>query len=246
MLEYKNVNYQEGNHSILTGINVKFAEKKITAIIGPNGSGKSSLIKLLSLNQSKYQGEIVYCDQQIKTNNLKDDIAIVLQENVFPNHLTVIEFVKLSLVAKHGIFSKLPKNWIKIVNEALDTCNCLELKNQLITSLSGGERQRVLIAAALIKNPKLLVLDEPLSYLDVKYQAIILSLLKELNQRLKITIIIVIHDINQAIHLADNLVLIKNKQIMDILDYTKINENYLEKLYDTKFIKQNNHFILKL
>ncbi len=246
MLKYKNINYQVNDKQILNNVNVEFDLNKITAIIGANGSGKSTLIKLLTLNSSHYTGEIMYENKLLQTSNIKREIAILSQDNVIPKHLIVIEFLKLSLVAKYGIFSRLPKTWQTEVNNVLEICNCVEFIKQPVSSLSGGERQRVLIAAALIKNPKLLILDEPLSYLDVKYQAVILKLLKELNQIHKITIIIVIHDINQAIHLANELVLIKEGTITTKITSDKLNEQILENLYETKFTKHYNHFVLKL
>ncbi len=244
MLKYKNVEYKVADKIILADINVTFKLNKITAIIGQNGSGKSSLIKLLSLTPKDYSGEITYNDRNINNSILKNDISILLQNNTIADHVTVLEFMRLSIIAKHGIFKKLPTNWFNEVELVLSKCGCKHLIDSRVNTLSGGEKQRVLIAAALIKEPQLLILDEPLTYLDVKYQAEILNLLKELNEKHQITIIIVIHDINQAIFLADNIVLIKNGKVLDHIKNVEVTGPILSNLFEIEFKQHYNHFIV--
>ncbi|WOO87897.1 ABC transporter ATP-binding protein [Mollicutes bacterium LVI A0039] len=213
MLEFKQINLVRNDKVILNNINTKINANQITAIIGPNGSGKSSLIKLLNEKQKDFEGKIYYQDQAYERFAFVSDISILLQQVSTPDHITVYDFVKYGLIANFGMFSKLSSVQIALVKSALTKCNLLDLKDKPLCTLSGGERQRVLIASSIVRDPKLLILDEPTTFMDLKYQVELIGLIQSLHQS-GMTIVIVLHDINQALSIADHCIVLKQGTIV--------------------------------
>ncbi len=244
MLEYKNISYQIADKQILDNINFKLEAGKITAILGSNGSGKSSLIKLLLKNKREYSGEITISGKPfIKTS----DISILMQSTIIPDHFTVYDFMKYSLIGSRSILSKITTKDAQQIDSYLDKCDSLQFKDKLISNLSGGERQRLIISSALLNNPKLLILDEPTTFLDIKYQTIILNLIKELNRCEQMTILIVIHDLNHGLRLADNVILLKQGKIIEDKLTTEISEDDLKQAFDIEFNRHGkNTFITNI
>ncbi len=244
MLEYKNVSYQIADRQILESIDFKLEAGKITAILGSNGSGKSSLIKLLLKNKREYSGEIAISGKPfIKTS----DVSILMQSTVIPDHFTVYDFMKYSLIGSRSILSKITDKDNSQIDSCLEKCDSLQFKDKLISNLSGGERQRIIISSALLNNPKILILDEPTTFLDIKYQTIILNLIKELNEKEQMTILIVIHDLNHGLRLADNVILLKQGKIIENKSATKISEDDLKLAFDIEFNRHGkNTFITNI
>lgn len=232
MLEYSHVSYTINNKQILNDINFKLEPGKITTILGSNGSGKSSLIKLLLKDSKTYEG-IINLDGNVFKKNA--NTSILMQSTNIPDHFTVYDFLKYSLIGSRSLLSKLTSSDQLLIDSALDKCSSLEFKDSYISDLSGGERQRILIAAALLNNPKLLILDEPTTFLDIKYQTLILKLIKELNEVHKVTILIVIHDINQGIKLADNVLMLKAGKLIINKPSDEVNEEDLNQAFDIEF-----------
>lgn len=232
MLQYHNVSYCKGNKQILKDISFALKPEKITVILGQNGSGKSSIIRLLNQKETAYTGTISLNEATYARSN---EISILMQTNQIPEHFTVFDFLKYSLIAQRSLFAKGQADDLKQIKTVLKTCDCLEFIDSRISALSGGERQRVLIAAALIKQPKILILDEPTTYLDVKYQSYILKLITKLNQELKMTILLVIHDINHALKVADQVLIVKGGQIIYDLAVDDVNAQILSETFEIEF-----------
>ena len=208
-------NYK-GEKNIINDLNIDIKEGEITTIIGPNGSGKSTLLSLLcALNKSK-TGHVYLGD--INMNNLKyKDIAKILatvhQQNSVPKDIKVEELVAYGRYPHKGYFKSNNKEDKNIIKWALECTGLDDLKHKGVMNLSGGERQRAFISMALAQKPKILFLDEPTTYLDLAHQLEILNLLKELNENHGTTIVMVIHELNNAARFADYMIGMKAGKI---------------------------------
>lgn len=232
MLEYKNVSYEVAGKSILKNVSFKVLDEKITAIMGSNGCGKSTAVRMLLEDNDNYNGNITSDGSSFVYD---ESVSILMQTSNIPDHFTVFDLLSYTILGRKKLFGKLTSSDIVSIDECLETCEIMQFKENYISQLSGGERQRVLIAASLVNKPKLLVLDEPTTFLDIKYQTKTLQLIKQLNEDFKITIVIVIHDINHGLRLADELVLMKDGSVFKQVESSKITKEDLSDTFDIEF-----------
>jgi zinc transport system ATP-binding protein len=206
LVSVQSVSYNYNSESVLENVSFDVEEGDFLGIIGPNGAGKTTLFHCMLGLLNSYSGKIIILNQDIKKyKKIYRKIGYIPQkksiDQKFP--LTVKELVSLSL----------PRNTSKnIVLEILKQVGLYKLKNKTIGQLSGGQQQRVLIAKALVNNPIILMLDEPTNELDHKSQNDFYSLLKELNEKNKITIIWSSHDMD-AVNKYANKVSCINKRM---------------------------------
>jgi len=209
IIEIENLNFAYENEAVLEDINLSVDDKDFLAIIGPNGGGKSTLLKLILGLETYKKGKITVLGTNPKENLTQ--IGYVPQNtNIntdFP--ITVIEVVMMGHVdGKRPIFGY-GKDEILCAMGALEEVGMKEFAQTKIGSLSGGQRQRVMIARALCAHPKILILDEPTSSIDITGQREIYELLKKLNQH--ITILVVSHDISIILEYANKVAHINKK-----------------------------------
>ena len=206
LVSVQSVSYNYNSESVLENVSFDVEEGDFLGIIGPNGAGKTTLFHCMLGLLNSYSGKITILNQDIKKyKKIYRKIGYIPQkksiDQKFP--LTVEELVSLSL----------PRNTSKnIVIEILKQVGLYKLENKTIGQLSGGQQQRVLIAKALVNNPIILMLDEPTNELDHKSQNDFYSLLKELNEKNKITIIWSSHDMD-AVNKYANKVSCINKRM---------------------------------
>lgn len=206
LVSVQSISYNYNSESVLENVSFDVEEGDFLGIIGPNGAGKTTLFHCMLGLLNSYSGKITILNQDIKKyKKIFKKIGYIPQkksiDQKFP--LTVEELVSLSL----------PRNTSKnIVLEILKQVGLYKLKNKTIGQLSGGQQQRVLIAKALVNNPIILMLDEPTNELDHKSQNDFYSLLKELNEKNKITIIWSSHDMD-AVNKYANKVSCINKRM---------------------------------
>ena len=204
---------------ILDGINIDFKAEKKTAIIGPNGCGKSTLLKAISGLNRQYKGEILIDGENIlhlSRKNLAKKMAILPQGATTPTDLTVKELVSYGRFPYRSMFKSVNnKKEQAIIEEAMEKTHITYFSHRLVSTLSGGERQRTWIAMALAQQPKILLLDEPTTYLDIAHQIEVMQIVDELNKREKMTVIMVLHDINHARMYADDIVILKDKHVFE-------------------------------
>ena len=192
LVSVQSVSYKYNSESVLENVSFDIEEGDFLGIIGPNGAGKTTLFHCMLGLLNSYSGRITILNQDIKKyKKIFKKIGYIPQkksiDQKFP--LTVEELVSLSL----------PRNTSKnIVFEILKQVRIFTMKDKIIGQLSGGQQQRVLIAKALVNNPIILILDEPTNELDPKSQNDFYSLLKELNEKNKITIIWSSHDMDSV------------------------------------------------
>ncbi|WP_317854223.1 ABC transporter ATP-binding protein [Chakrabartyella piscis] len=236
MLNIKNLDFAYGKLEVLQNINATIETGKVTTILGANGSGKSTLLHILSKNLKQQSGEILLNEENIKNISLKEfakKVAMVHQKNNAPNDLTVEQLVDYGRLPYASILkTSLDAENQKYVDKALALTDLTELKDRAIGTLSGGQRQRAFIAMALAQNTNYLFLDEPTTFLDVKYQVEIMRLVQKLNKDEGITILMVLHDINQAVAYSDQIIGIKKGDILfQGQPETVISEENIKNLY---------------
>lgn len=208
IIEMKNLTFSYGNNKVLNNLNINIPEGKITTVIGGNGSGKSTLFHLLTKNLKVKNRTIYYYSRELNDIKLKEFatmVAIVHQYNTAPEDITVKQ-----LVSYGRIPYKEKEKKDEIIEKAMEVTGILEFQDRLVCKLSGGQRQRVWIAMAIAQDTKILFLDEPTTYLDIKYQVEILRLIKKLNKEMKLTVVMILHDINQTVYYSDEIISLDN------------------------------------
>lgn len=206
-----------GNRDILHDITVSIPMGKITTLIGPNGCGKSTLLRSMIGYISSPSECVTIFDKPLSSysqNKLARQMAFLPQVPNMPKDMTVEELVYCGRYPYQTWWKNTAKEDREIVDYALSITKTDHLRHQLIPSLSGGERQRVWIAMALAQEPKLLVLDEPTTYLDINHQLEIMELLKRLNKEQGLTVLMVLHDLTQAVQYSDYMAVIKSGHLI--------------------------------
>jgi iron complex transport system ATP-binding protein len=209
--------YEKGN-TVLDDVSLSIRSKEITTLIGANGCGKSTLFHLLTGRLKPNSGKVLLNDIDIKDIKRKDfskKIAVVNQYNTAPDDLTVRRLVEMGRTPYRNILSYGNSDEDEqAVNKALKFTDTLKYADRPISSLSGGQKQRVWLALALAQSPEILLLDEITTYLDIHYQYEILNLIKELNSQMNLTVVLVLHDINQAIEFSDNAIIMNDGKVL--------------------------------
>ncbi|PEQ08351.1 ABC transporter ATP-binding protein [Bacillus toyonensis] len=217
-MEIKNVTFSYDNvTNRLKSVSSEIEIGKITTIIGPNGCGKSTLLSVMSRNHAPSSGEVILDGKAISEYKPKEfarKLAVVHQQNEAPADITVEKLISFGRMPYKNIFSPQTDEDREAIERALVCTNLQSKRDKPIYALSGGERQRVWIAMTLAQNTPMLFLDEPTTYLDIYYQIEILELVKELNEVYGLTIVMVLHDINQAIRYSNHIIVMKDGEIV--------------------------------
>ena len=214
-----------GGKEILRDVSCKFPSGKRTAIIGPNGAGKSTLLKVLCLLNEKFSGSVTLDGQDIRTfgrKNLSRVMAILPQERDAPQDTTVRQLVSFGRFPHRKFFGGHSAEDDAAIKNALELTKLTAFENRQVASLSGGERQRAWLAMTLAQRPKILLLDEPTTYLDISHQLEVMDIVADVNKKFSATIIMVLHDINHARLYSDDVLIIKDKKIFAMGEPKKI------------------------
>ncbi len=205
------------DHDIIKDLTVDISDHKITSIIGPNGCGKSTLLKALARIIEVKHGRVLLDGKNIHHSSTKEvakTIAILPQSPSVADGLTVGELVSYGRFPYQKGFGRLTKEDKQMIDWALQSTGTYEFKHRPVNGLSGGQRQRVWIAMALAQETEIIFLDEPTTYLDISHQLEILELVQSLNRERGTTIIMVLHDINQAVRFSDHIIAMKQGKIV--------------------------------
>ncbi|MFY4776379.1 metal ABC transporter ATP-binding protein [Metabacillus sp. RGM 3146] len=198
IIEIKHLSYQYDRQRVLEDISLSVNEGAFLALVGPNGFGKTTLLKCLLGLLKLQQGEIKLFGTPITKFKHWNEIGFVSQKaNSFNSGFpaTVHEVVSSGLTSKIGMFKRFNKHHHQKVRDAIREVGMSEFENRNIGELSGGQQQRVFIARALVSEPKLLILDEPTVGVDAETVQGFYKMLRELNNNLGITLILVTHDV---------------------------------------------------
>ncbi len=215
MLEAAKLSVGFGGAPVIDNLCLTAEQGRILAILGPNGSGKSTLLKALSRTLKPAAGAVYLDGKNIRSFSAKSlacQLAILLQSPRAPGDLTVRDLVEYGRFPhQHWWRGDLEEDG-RLVEWSLAQTRMADMADRLVATLSGGEQQRAWIAMALAQNPRVLLLDEPTTFLDVCHQLEILDLIVRLNRENGITVIMVLHDINHAARYADTVaVLLQGK-----------------------------------
>ncbi|MDD4893751.1 MAG: ABC transporter ATP-binding protein [Candidatus Omnitrophica bacterium] len=230
--------------AIIKDISLEIKKGDFIGIIGPNGSGKTTLLRSMSRVLLPLKGNIMLEGKDISGTNLKEfcqRVAFVAQDTAINFPFSVLEVVLMGRIPHLKRLQAESKKDIAIAENALIMTDSLYLKEKSIDEMSSGERQRVIIAKALAQEPILLFLDEPTSHLDIGHQIQILDLLKRLNRKNNLTIVMVLHDLNLASEYCNRIVLFNEGRIFkeglprEVLTYQNI-----EAVYKTVVVVNDN------
>lgn len=216
MIHVSDLMFSYGADEVLHQIAFDVHKGGFVSIIGPNGSGKTTLLKNLCKLLKPDSGHIEIDKNLIKSykpKHLAQKMAVVHQGTESTFDFNVGEVV---LMGRYPYLSKFQSESVhdmQIAENAMIQTEIMHLKDKSLQSISGGERQRVMIARALAQEPNLLLLDEPISHLDIKYQMEILKLCKNLNADRALTILTTLHDINLASRFSDTIIMMKAGKI---------------------------------
>lgn len=212
-LSLKNISKKYKDKEILKNISFDIKEGELVCILGPSGCGKTTLLNIIGGFISDFSGDVLLSDENI--NNIppeKREIATVFQSYGLFTHKNVIDNVSYGLK-----LLKIDKNMReKRARDMLEKVGLAGYEKKKIKELSGGEQQRVAIARSMVLNPKLLLLDEPLSNLDVHLRDVMRKEIKRIQKQFGVTMIIVTHDQEDAFKLADRVIVINEGHIEQI------------------------------
>lgn len=209
---------KEGTHTVFSNLNVTIPEGKVTTLVGANGSGKTTLFNLLTKNLEPDSGTVMLRQgnvAELRRRDLAQLVAIVHQKNTAPADLSVRTLVGYGRTPFHSLsHASETEEDKRIISWAIETTGLTGFEERSVMALSGGQRQRAWIAMALAQGTDVLLLDEPTTYLDVRYQIDTLNLIRRLNRESGITVVMILHDINQSLYYSDEIMALANGEMV--------------------------------
>ncbi len=234
-IKVKDLSVAYENNTIIEDMSLAIPKGKISIIIGANGCGKSTLLKTIARINKPKTGDIFINDKNIKKVKEKDiakEVAFLPQGPVCPNGLTVRELVAFGRFPHQKMIGGLNSHDKEIIDWAIKETGLSEFADREVENLSGGQRQRAWIAMTLAQETEIIMLDEPTTYLDMSYQLEVLEVLQKLNKEKNITVVIVLHELNNACRFADNIIgLKKGKVICEGKPIEVITKENLKEIY---------------
>lgn len=210
-----NVGYH--GKTLISDININIKKGEILTLIGPNGSGKSTILKSITKHLAMISG-VVYMDkinlQMLSTHETATKISVVMTERIKPEMMTCGEIVATGRYPYTNHFGTLTLHDRKIVAAALERVHATDLANHDFSEISDGQRQRIMLARAIAQEPKIIVLDEPTSFLDIKHKIELLDILREMSRQKGITVIMSLHEIDLAPKISDKVMCVKGDKIL--------------------------------
>lgn len=222
----------DNTYLAVNNFNVDIKSKEFIVLLGPSGCGKSTILRMIAGLEEISQGEIYIDDVLVNSLEPKDrDVAMVFQNYALYPHLNVYDNIAFSLKLRKENKQTIDTN----VKEAAEKLGLSHLLNRKPSQLSGGQRQRVALGRAIVREPKVFLLDEPLSNLDAKLRVKMRAEISKLHNNLKVTTIYVTHDQVEAMTMGDRIIVMDKGQIMQIGTPEEI-YNKPENIFVAKFI----------
>ncbi|KZE90759.1 ABC transporter ATP-binding protein [Microbacterium sp. TNHR37B] len=203
--------------TVIDGLDLTVAPGRITMIIGANASGKSTLLGTLARLRAPLEGTVELDGADVASlprRAFARTVGLLPQHPAAPDGITVAELVSRGRHPHRGMFQRWSAEDSAIVDAAMRRTGVAELADRIVGDLSGGQRQRVWIAMALAQAPRILLLDEPTTFLDLSHQLEVLDLLRDLNRTEGTTIVVVLHELNLAARYADDLVVLHEGRVV--------------------------------
>ena len=219
LLTIDGIDCSYGSVNVLKDVNFAVKSGEFLGILGPNGSGKTTLLRSISRVLKPHKGTILIDDKDIygmKTVDVAKQLAVVPQETPVTFDFTALEVVLMGRNPHMPRFKMESKEDVDIAKNSMELTRTWEFADRPVTELSGGERQRVIIARALTQEPKILLLDEPTTHLDISNQLEIMDLINNLCETKKLLIIAVFHDFNLAARYCESIILLNEGEIVAV------------------------------
>ena len=237
MIKLENISFSYNKKKeFIQDLSLEFKSGEITTILGPNGSGKSTLLHMMSTYLKPKSGKIYLGDKdlgKLKQKEIAKYISCVYQENEAPDDITVRDLVSFGRNIYSSVKKEDKEENKRMIDFALKATGIEEIQDKKVVNLSGGQKQRAFIAMSLAQNTEVLLLDEPTTYLDIYHQIEILEVVKSLIEKYNITIVMVLHDLNQAINYSHNIVIMKNGNLIKQGKATEVlNEQTIKDVYN--------------
>ncbi|MED9902656.1 MAG: ABC transporter ATP-binding protein [Lachnospiraceae bacterium] len=220
---------------LIKDIDIELKKGEILTLIGPNGAGKSTILKSIIGQLSLLAGTVLVEDARLDGISEKErakKVSVVLTQRIHPEMMTCMEVVEMGrypYTGKLGILSEEDK---KIVWETMELVHITDLADKEFLTLSDGQRQRVMLAKAIAQEPEILVLDEPTSFLDIRYKLEFLSILQEMTKHKNLTVIMSLHELDMAERISDKILCVKGAYIEKFgTPDTIFVSGYIRKLY---------------
>ena len=216
-ISLENVEFAVGGRTILQPLTVTLGGRGVTGLVGQNGSGKSTLLKILARQQRATRGHVAFAGRPHDAwgdREFAQKVAYLPQHTPLASGLLVRELVALGRYPWHGALGRFGAADHAAVDEALDLTRTDVLADRFVDTLSGGERQRAWFAMLVAQQAQLLLLDEPISALDVAHQVAVLRLVRRLSEERGVGVVIVIHEINMAARFCDEIMALKNGRLI--------------------------------
>ncbi len=210
------ISYPTTDEPVVDGESIHVEPGEVTALVGPNGSGKSTLLKGLA-NQLAIDSGTVLLDgtdvHSLETKELARKLGLLSQENVAPDSITVEDLVGHGRYPHRGFFDSMTDEDEQAIDRAISLAGVEHLRDREVGSLSGGQKQLVWIAMVLAQETDVLLLDEPTTFLDLRHQLEVMEIVETLRDESDITVVLVLHDIDQAAQYADEMVALRDGSI---------------------------------
>lgn len=204
------------NRPLIENIDFSLKRGEILTLIGPNGAGKSTILKSIARQLSLVSGTIYLDKSDVVTmngNEFAKKMAVVLTDKLKTELMTCYDVVSTGRYPYTGRFGVLSDEDKKAVDEAMELVNVSQIKDKDFTKISDGQRQRVMLSRAICQQPEIIVLDEPTSYLDIKYKLEFLSILQRLKRQKNLTVIMSLHELDMAKRVSDHILCIDGRYV---------------------------------
>ena len=214
--QMKDLSVGYNGNSLIHDINIGINKGEIVTLIGPNGSGKSTILKTITRQLKVVGGNVLFDDTsllKLPYKELASKMAVVLTDRIKTELMTCHDIVATGRYPYTGRLGILMQEDERLVEEAMQAVHAQELGNRDFNAISDGQKQRVLLARAICQDPDVIVLDEPTSFLDVKYKLELLSILERMARQKKITVIMSLHEIDLAQKISDKIICVKGETI---------------------------------
>ena len=239
MLEFKNISVTKNKKEILKDVSFSVKPHTVTAVIGKNGSGKSTLLSCLT-GESRYTGAIHFSDSDISLLSKRQRAARVafLHQNLPVVPITVENLVAMGRTPYIDIGKHLTEKDKEQIEKAIVSVGIESIRQKKLSEISGGEKQKAYIAMVLAQNTRVVALDEPTTYMDVQYEKEFMSLLRELKEKHKKTLLVVMHDLSRAAEIADYILILNEGRVAfsgekeEVIQSGKIESTFGVKKYE--------------
>lgn len=236
IMELKELNSGYDGRCIVGDVNLKVRSGEILTLIGPNGAGKSTLLKTITGSLNKISGSICIDMTELKDMSaikLAQSMSVVLTDRINPELMTVRDIVSMGRYPYTGFFGKLSPDDEHKIDEALLMVDADKLSDMEFATLSDGQKQRIMLARAICQEPQVMVLDEPTSFLDIRYKLDVLRILKKLVKEMNMAVVMSLHEVELALKISDYIACVKDNRIVSYGRPDEVSEKHnIMGLYD--------------